>query len=229
METQKLRLDQRVTILVGIIFATVFIAVNAVLQLRERSQIETQLKEEVISTATTLQGMWEYNAATILRQPFSITDSTSDLREKQMEGMKADVPFKDTTLRVAYMNALVDLMEEVSKRMPGVIIQDYIDRYKTTEVRSTQNPNILNFIDFSFKNSIVPDTKTEQGLVVEGEAEAKLDKLMKTVVDYFNAEIGVVNKPLPEVKAHVARDVDEPVKAMKSQGYKFKSMPVLTK
>ncbi len=79
METQKLRLDQRVTILVGIIFATVFIVVNAVLQLRERSQIETQLKEEVISTATTLQGMWEYNAATILRQPFTLTDSTSDL------------------------------------------------------------------------------------------------------------------------------------------------------
>jgi hypothetical protein len=154
---------------------------------------------------------------------------TVDLWEKQIEGMKADVPFKDTTLRVAYMNALVDLMEEVSKRMPGVIIQDYIDRYKTTEVRSTQNPNILNFIDFSFKNSIVPDTKTVQGLVVEGEAEAKLDKLMKTVVDYFNAEIGVVNKPLPEVKAHVARDVDELVKAMKAQGYKFKSMPVLTK
>ncbi len=79
METQKLRLDQRVTILVGIIFATVFIAVNAVLQIREKKQIENQLKEEVISTATTLQGIWEYNATTILRQPFSITDSTSDL------------------------------------------------------------------------------------------------------------------------------------------------------
>ncbi len=79
METQTLRLAQRVTILVGIIFATVFIAVNTVLQIRERKQIETQLKEEVISTATTLQGLWEYNAATILRQPFSITDSTSDL------------------------------------------------------------------------------------------------------------------------------------------------------
>ncbi|MFN3345380.1 MAG: methyl-accepting chemotaxis protein [Chloroherpetonaceae bacterium] len=79
METQKLRLDQRLTILVGIIFATVFIAVNAVLQIRERHQLETQLKEEVISTATTLQGLWEYSAATILQQPFSITDSTSDL------------------------------------------------------------------------------------------------------------------------------------------------------
>ena len=79
METQKLRLDQRLTILVGIIFATVFIAVHAVLQIRQWHQLETQLKEEVISTATTLQGLWEYNAATILRQPFSITDSTREL------------------------------------------------------------------------------------------------------------------------------------------------------
>jgi methyl-accepting chemotaxis protein len=79
MGTSKFRLDQRITILVGIIFATAFIAVNAVLQIRERHQIEAQLKEEVISTATTLQGMWEHNATTILRQPFSITDSTSDL------------------------------------------------------------------------------------------------------------------------------------------------------
>jgi methyl-accepting chemotaxis protein len=79
MGTSKFRLDQRITIFVGIIFATAFIAVNAVLQIRERHQIEAQLKEEVISTATTLQGMWEHNATTILRQPFSITDSTSDL------------------------------------------------------------------------------------------------------------------------------------------------------
>jgi hypothetical protein len=154
---------------------------------------------------------------------------TVDLWEKQMEGMKADVPFKNSTLRVAYMHSLVDLMEEVSKRMPGVIVQDYIDRYKATEVRSTQNPNILNFIDFSFKNTVAPDEKTVQGLVVEGDAEAKLEKLMKTVVEYFNVEIGVLNKPLPDAKANVARDVDEFVKAMKSQGYKFKSLPVLTK
>jgi hypothetical protein len=96
-------------------------------------------------------------------------------------------------------------------------------------VRSTQNPNILNFIDFSFKNSIVPDEKTVQGLVVEGDAETKLDKLMKSVVEYFNVEIGVLNKQLPEVRANVTRDVDELVRAMKAQGYKFKSTPVLTK
>lgn len=154
---------------------------------------------------------------------------TVDLWEKQMESMKADVPFKDTTLRIAYMNALIELMEEVSKRMPGAIVQHYLDRYKTTEVRSTQNPNILNFIDFCFKHSIVPDEKTVHGLVVEGDAEVKLDKLMKTVVEYFNTEIGILNKSLPEVKANVARDVNELVRAMQLQGYKFKSTPVLTK
>ncbi len=152
-----------------------------------------------------------------------------DLWEKQLEGMKADVPFKGTTLRIAYMNELVNLMGEISERMPGIVVQDYIDRYKTTEVRSTQNPNILNFIDFSFKNSIVPNERTVQGLVVEGDAEVKLDRLMKTVVEYFNTEIGVMNKSLPEVKAHVTRDTLELVNAMKSQGYVFKSTPVLTK
>jgi hypothetical protein len=154
---------------------------------------------------------------------------TIDLWEKQMEGMKADVPFKNSTLRVAYVSSLVDLIEEVAKKMPGVIIQDYIDRYKTTEVRSTQNPNILNFIDFNFRNSIVHDEKTVQGLVVEGDAEVKLEKLMKSVVEYFNTDIGVLNKPLADVKAAVATSVDDLVKAMKAQGYKFKTTPVLTK
>ncbi|MCS6988882.1 MAG: methyl-accepting chemotaxis protein [Chloroherpetonaceae bacterium] len=79
MDTQKLRLDQRIAILVSIVFAAVFIVVNAILHLRARNQINAQLKEEVVATATTLQGLWEHNAATIVKQPFAITDSTSDL------------------------------------------------------------------------------------------------------------------------------------------------------
>lgn len=189
-------------------------------------QLRTRLEQPSAKEASEKD---EARKAQMAKQRIRNFLETVDLWEKQMEAMKTDVPFKDTTLRIAYMNALVDLMEEVTKRMPGVIVQDYIDRYKATEVRSTQNPNILNFIDFSFKNVILPDEKTVQGLVVEGDAETKLDKLMKTVVEYFNVEIGILNKPLSEVKANVARDVDELVKAMKAQGYKFKSMPVLTK
>lgn len=189
-------------------------------------QLRTRLEQPSAKEASEKD---EARKAQMAKQRIRKFLETVDLWEKQMETMKTDVPFKDTTLRIAYMNALVDLMEEVTKRMPGVIVQDYIDRYKATEVRSTQNPNILNFIDFSFKNVILPDEKTVQGLVVEGDAETKLDKLMKTVVEYFNVEIGILNKPLSEVKANVARDVDELVKAMKAQGYKFKSMPVLTK
>lgn len=79
MQTPNSRLDQRLTILVGIIFATVFVVVNAILQWRAKSQLDAQLKEEVVSTATTLQGLWEHNAATLLKTPFALTDSTSDL------------------------------------------------------------------------------------------------------------------------------------------------------
>ncbi len=75
----KLRLDIRLTILIGIVFAVVLIAVNTVLQIRERHELETRLKEEVALTATTLQSIWEHNATTLLRQPISITDSTFEL------------------------------------------------------------------------------------------------------------------------------------------------------
>lgn len=154
---------------------------------------------------------------------------TVDLWEKQMETMKVDVPFKNSTLRLAYFNALGELMDEAFKKAPDLVVKDYLDRYRTTEVRSVQNPNILNFIDFIFKNCVSHDEKTVQGLVVEGDAEAKLDKLMKSVVDYFNAEIGVSSKSVDEMKANVARDVNELVNAMKAQGYKFRTTPTLTK
>jgi methyl-accepting chemotaxis protein len=75
----KLRLDQRVAVILSLIFAVVLIITNTLLQLREKNQVDTQLKEEMISTATTIQGMWEYNATTILKNNLPISDSTAEL------------------------------------------------------------------------------------------------------------------------------------------------------
>jgi hypothetical protein len=165
--------------------------------------------------------------AGMAKQRFRKYLETIDLWQKRMDAMKADIPFRGSTLRMAYTNALLEIVEEIHKQKPGAIIQDFIDRYKSTEVRSMQNPSILSAIDFSFRYSILPDEKSAAGLSVEGEAEPKLEKLCKSIVDYFNAEIGIANKP--EAKTNVIRDTEELVRAMKNLGYRFKSSPSLVK
>ncbi len=120
-------------------------------------------------------------------------------------------------------------MQEANKVRPDLIVRDFIERYRSTDVRSTQNPNILNFIDFSFRYAITPDEKSSTGLVVEGEAEAQLNVLSKAVLDYFNAEIGVSTKSIAETKQRLTQETEKMVKAMKELGYKFERMPILTK
>ncbi|MDX2127717.1 MAG: hypothetical protein SFU91_01630 [Chloroherpetonaceae bacterium] len=155
---------------------------------------------------------------------------TIDLWQKRLDAMKSDVPFRKSTLRLEYTKGILEVVnKDILSKVPNLIVEDYITRYKGTDVRSTQNPNILNFIDFSYRYSVTPEDKTAQGLVVEGEAEAKLESLCKSVVDYFNVEIGVSNKPLAEVKAKLEGDNEQLVKAMKSQGYKFEKVPSLTR
>jgi hypothetical protein len=152
-----------------------------------------------------------------------------DLWQKRMDSMKGDVPFRQTSLRVEYTKAFAELIAEANKVRPDVVVRDYIERYRSTDVRSTQNPNILNFIDFSFRYSVVPDEKSITGLSVEGDAEAALTNLTKSVLDYFNTEIGISSKSIAEVKHKVNQDTESLTKAMKALGYKFTKIPTLTK
>jgi hypothetical protein len=162
-------------------------------------------------------------------QRFKKFIDTIDLWQKRMDAMKADVPFKNSTLRIEYTKAFAGILQEANKVRPDLIVRDFIERYRSTDVRSIQNPNILNFIDFSFRYTIVPDEKSITGLVVEGEAETQLEVLSKAVLEYFNTEIGVSAKPVAEVKQRLTQETEKMVKAMKGLGYKFERMPILTK
>lgn len=187
-----------------------------------RSRYETPDKKE-------LSAKDEYERAKLENQRFKKFIDTIDLWQKRMDAMKADVPFKNSTLRIEYTKAFAEILQEANKVRPDLIVRDFIERYRSTDVRSVQNPNILNFIDFSFRYAITPDEKSITGLVVEGEAEAKLDTLSKAVLEYFNSEIGVSSKSIAETKQRVTQETEAMVKAMKGLGYRFERMPILTK
>jgi hypothetical protein len=187
-----------------------------------RSRYQTPDKKE-------LSAKDEAERIKLENQRFKKFIDTIDLWQKRMDAMKADVPFRNSTLRIEYTKAFAEILQEANKVRPDLIVRDFIERYRSTDVRSTQNPNILNFIDFSFRYAITPDEKSSTGLVVEGEAEAQLDVLSKAVLDYFNAEIGVSTKSIAETKQRLTQETEKMVKAMKELGYKFERMPILTK
>ncbi len=187
-----------------------------------RARYETPDKKE-------LSAKDEYERAKLENQRFKKFIDTIDLWQKRMDAMKADVPFKNSTLRIEYTKAFAEILQEANKVRPDLIVRDFIERYRSTDVRSVQNPNILNFIDFSFRYAVTPDEKSITGLVVEGEAEAKLDTLSKAVLEYFNSEIGVSSKSTAETKQRVTQETEAMVKAMKGLGYRFERMPILTK
>lgn len=187
-----------------------------------RARYETPDKKE-------LSAKDEIERAKLETQRFKKFIDTIDLWQKRMDAMKADVPFKNSTLRIEYTKAFAEILQEANKVRPDLVVRDFIERYRATDVRSVQNPNILNFIDFSFRYAITPDEKSITGLVVEGEAEAKLDSLSKAVLDYFNSEIGVSTKSTAETKQRVTQETEAMVKAMKGLGYRFERMPILTK
>ncbi len=187
-----------------------------------RARYETPDKKE-------LSAKDEYERAKLENQRFKKFIDTIDLWQKRMDAMKADVPFKNSTLRIEYTKAFAEILQEANKVRPDLVVRDFIERYRSTDVRSVQNPNILNFIDFSFRYAVTPDEKSITGLVVEGEAEAKLDTLSKAVLEYFNSEIGVSSKSTAETKQRVTQETEAMVKAMKGLGYRFERMPILTK
>lgn len=187
-----------------------------------RARYETPDKKE-------LSAKDEIERAKLETQRFKKFIDTIDLWQKRMDAMKADVPFKNSTLRIEYTKVFAEILQEANKVRPDLVVRDFIERYRATDVRSVQNPNILNFIDFSFRYAITPDEKSITGLVVEGEAEAKLDSLSKAVLDYFNSEIGVSTKSTAETKQRVTQETEAMVKAMKGLGYRFERMPILTK
>ncbi|MFN3427161.1 MAG: hypothetical protein ACK41G_06285 [Candidatus Thermochlorobacter sp.] len=187
-----------------------------------RARYETPDKKE-------LSAKDEYERAKLENQRFKKFIDTMDLWQKRMDAMKADVPFKNSTLRIEYTKAFAEILQEANKVRPDLVVRDFIERYRSTDVRSVQNPNILNFIDFSFRYAVTPDEKSITGLVVEGEAEAKLDTLSKAVLEYFNSEIGVSSKSTAETKQRVTQETEAMVKAMKGLGYRFERMPILTK
>ncbi len=187
-----------------------------------RSRYQTPDKKE-------LSAKDEVERTKLENQRFKKFIDTIDLWQKRMDAMKADVPFRNSTLRIEYTKAFAEILQEANEVRPDLIVRDFIERYRSTDVRSTQNPNILNFIDFSFRYAITPDEKSSTGLVVEGEAEAQLNVLSKAVLDYFNAEIGVSTKPIAETKQRLTQETEKMVKAMKELGYKFERMPILTK
>lgn len=187
-----------------------------------RARLETPDKKELTEKDEVARMKLE-------NQRFKKFIDTIDLWQKRMDAMKADVPFRNSTLRIEYTKAFAEILQDANKIRPDIVVRDYIERYRSTDVRSVQNPNILNFIDFSFRYAITPDEKSITGLVVEGEAESRLESLSKAVLEYFNVEIGISSKPLAEVKQQLTRETEAMVKAMKALGYKFERMPVLTK
>jgi hypothetical protein len=154
---------------------------------------------------------------------------TISLWQKQLDVMKTDVAFGSSTLRTEYARAFAELVKYFEQIQPNGILDEFLAKYKSADVRSTQNPNILNYIDFSFRYCIRPDEKSAAGLIVEGEAEERLENLCKSVVDYFNNEIGVTSKDNKTVFTKVNLDTEHLIKSMQSLGYKFESMPVLTR
>lgn len=149
--------------------------------------------------------------------------------QKQLDEMPKEVLFKTSTLRLEYLKAFVDLYNYTVKHHPNAILDDFLSRYKTTDVRGVQNPNIITFIDLMFRYAIVPDDMSVGGLSVEGEAEEMFESLCRSVVEYFNIEIGLSNKELGAAKTKVDLDSEHLVKAMSKMGYKFEANPILTK
>lgn len=149
--------------------------------------------------------------------------------QKQLDEMPKEVLFKTSTLRLEYLKAFVDLYNYTVKHHPNAILDDFLSRYKATDVRGVQNPNIITFIDLMFRYAIVPDDMSVGGLSVEGEAEEMFESLCRSVVEYFNIEIGLSNKELGAAKTKVDLDSEHLVKAMSKMGYKFEANPILTK
>ncbi|ACF14904.1 hypothetical protein Ctha_2455 [Chloroherpeton thalassium ATCC 35110] len=151
-----------------------------------------------------------------------------DMWQKQLDAMKTDVLYKSSNLRLEYTKAFVDLVNYARQNNPNAILEDYIARYGSTDVKSIQNPNILNYIDFCFRYSIVPDEKSLGGLAVEGEAEEKLESLGNSIVEYFNLHVGISNKDKSAAKTKVDLDTEHLAKSMQEMGYNFYSVPVLS-
>ncbi len=148
--------------------------------------------------------------------------------QKQLDAMTKDILFKTSTLRLEYLKAFIDLFNYACKHYPNAILEDYIARYKATDVRGVQNPNILTYIDFVFRYSIVPNDKSVSGLAVEGEAEEMLESLCRSLVEYFNIQIGLSNKEQGAAKTKVDLDAEHLMKSMTSMGYQFETQPILT-
>jgi len=151
-----------------------------------------------------------------------------DMWQKQLDGMKTDVLYKSSNLRIEYTKAFVDLINYARQSNPNAILEDYIARYKNTDVRSIQNPNILNYIDFTFRYAIVPDEKSTGGLAVEGDAEEKLESLGNSIVEYFDLNIGMSNKDKSAAKTKVDLSTEHLAKAMQGLGYNFYNTPTLS-
>lgn len=154
---------------------------------------------------------------------------TLSLWQKQLDSMKTDVKHKSSSLRMEYTTAFAELVSYSAQVRPNGVLDEFLSKYKSTDVRSIQNPNIMSYIDFAFRYSIKPDEKSVTGLAVEGEAEERFENLCKSVVDYFNIEIGIGGKDSRTAVTKVNLDTEHLVKAMQSMGYKFESTPVLTR
>jgi hypothetical protein len=151
--------------------------------------------------------------------------------QKQLDMMSKDVLYKTSTLRMEYLKAFIDLYQYTLSHYPNAILDDYQSRYKSTDVRGVQNPNIITYIDFNFRYCVVPDDMSVSGLSLESspEAEEMFESLCRSVVEQFNIEIGLSNKDLGAATTKVDLDVEHLVKAMGSMGYKFESQVVLTR
>ncbi|NTV45407.1 MAG: hypothetical protein HGB11_02510 [Chlorobiales bacterium] len=154
---------------------------------------------------------------------------TLGLWQKQLDAMKADVKHKSSSLRIQYTTAFAELVKYSAQVRPNGVLDEFLSKYKATDVRSIQNPNIVSYIDFAFRYSIKPDEKSSTGLAVEGEAEERFENLCKSVVDYFNIEIGIGGKDSRTAVTNVNLDTEHLIKAMQSLGYKFEIAPVLTR
>jgi len=154
---------------------------------------------------------------------------TIDLWQKQLDGMKVDVAYKSSTLRIEYVKAFSELVKYAAQIRPNGVLDEFLAKYRGTDVRSIQNPNIPHYIDFSFRYCIRPDEKSAAGLAVEGDAEERFEGLCKSIVDYFNNEIGVASKDNKTSVTKVNLDTEHLVKAMAALGYKFECTPVLTR
>ncbi|MBC8042160.1 MAG: methyl-accepting chemotaxis protein [Rhizobacter sp.] len=73
------RLDRKVVLIVSVVLAVTFIGLSVILYFRQAQQFETELRDKAARVSSTLQGAWEFNAATLVRNHIEVTDTTSEI------------------------------------------------------------------------------------------------------------------------------------------------------